>query len=131
MPARIPCEQGGLRHLQSWHNAIPTVRVFVAPMQEHERPLPPACGNPGLVADTGTIRGVEGLAFDDRIHWGMSGKVVAHEMEKDWSGKAEGIEAVHDAAVAGNEVAVVLDATVTLHGGHDETTEESHEHDHR
>ena len=50
-------------------------------------------------------------------------------MEKYWRSKAEGIDAIHDAAVAGDSGTVVFHSAVALDRGHDQTTAKPQERD--
>src|SRR5688500_7265228 len=57
------------------------------------------------------------------------GEVVTSEVEEDGSGKAEGVDTIKDAAVAGDGGTEVFDAAVAFDGGHDESARETHQRD--
>jgi len=63
------------------------------------------------------------------MNWTRSGKEITGEMEKNWRGKAEGIDPVHDAAMAGNGGTVVFDSAVALDRGHNQSAAKPHERD--
>jgi hypothetical protein len=50
-------------------------------------------------------------------------------MGKNWRDKAEGIDPVHDAAMAGYGGTVVFHSAVALDRGHDQSTAKPHERD--
>jgi hypothetical protein len=50
-------------------------------------------------------------------------------MEKYWRSKAEGIDAIHDAAVAGDNGTVVFHSAAALDRGHDQPTAKPHQCD--
>jgi hypothetical protein len=62
---------------------------------------------------------------------GSGGEEVAGEVKEDRGGEAERVDAIEDAAMAGDEGAEVLNATVALDRRHRKPTAEPHQRDHR
>lgn len=66
--------------------------------------------------------------FPNRFAWaiGNSGtEEEIDEMEEEWGGEAEGVDAVHETTVTWDGGAPVLRSEVALDGGHDEAAEEA------
>jgi hypothetical protein len=56
-----------------------------------------------------------------------SGEKITGQMKENRSGKAERIDPVHDAAMAGNDGSVVFHAPITLDGRHHQAAIEPHQ----
>jgi len=54
---------------------------------------------------------------------------MAGQMKRHWCGEAQGINAIHHAAVTFNQVTVIFEAAIAFDGRHDKATAETHEGD--